>query len=481
MHRKLAFCSLLGVAMLGAATAFVGCTSILGDFEVAANAEGGTGKKNGDPCASGTECASTFCTDGVCCESACSGVCETCGVDKGKCTAVPDGTDPDKECKPEERPDSGGVAEPDAGSPITDGGPLEGGALDDGSTGLVNVPDGGFTQNEAPCVGSCNGARACKFPDKTTTCGTKFCNTSTQAGRFACDGKGHCDLDLEACSSFTCENDECRKTCAEQNDCQATHFCNISGVCQEKLANGLGCGNPDQCKSGFCVVEGGSGVCCNSECDASFGAGATCKKAGSVGKCQCSLNCGAGSCRLYYRDSDLDTFGDKDGTIAAGTAALGCDNAAPPAGFVASKTDCDDGDNRAKPGQTGWFADTTLGKGLRDFNCSGAIEKEIPEYPGSSCRFCYETKGEACEAENVCRAKGDQSRLSCALYKDVFCFPPGASCYSCGYSRFASNTYGFVANVDCGNSATPRSCGECSATGGGPPLIFNQPVQQRCH
>lgn len=30
----------------------------------------------GFPCGSGRECASTFCVDGVCCESACNGACE---------------------------------------------------------------------------------------------------------------------------------------------------------------------------------------------------------------------------------------------------------------------------------------------------------------------------------------------------------------------------------------------------------------------
>ena len=35
-------------------------------------------KPNGDPCGGANECQSDFCTDGVCCESACVGSCETC-------------------------------------------------------------------------------------------------------------------------------------------------------------------------------------------------------------------------------------------------------------------------------------------------------------------------------------------------------------------------------------------------------------------
>jgi hypothetical protein len=60
--------------------------------------------QNGDTCASGAECASTFCTDSVCCDMACGGLCESClgavvgsGSD-GTCGFVADMTDPENEC-----------------------------------------------------------------------------------------------------------------------------------------------------------------------------------------------------------------------------------------------------------------------------------------------------------------------------------------------------------------------------------------------
>ena len=58
---------------------------------------------DGDPCVLGTECQSGQCVDGVCCDTACGGVCEacvaskTCGVD-GACAPIVSGTDPDSEC-----------------------------------------------------------------------------------------------------------------------------------------------------------------------------------------------------------------------------------------------------------------------------------------------------------------------------------------------------------------------------------------------
>jgi hypothetical protein len=49
-------------------------------------------KANGSLCAAGTECGSGFCVDGVCCNSACSSPCQTCGT--GTCTSVTRAPDP---------------------------------------------------------------------------------------------------------------------------------------------------------------------------------------------------------------------------------------------------------------------------------------------------------------------------------------------------------------------------------------------------
>jgi hypothetical protein len=47
-------------------------------------------------CKYGTQCQSGFCADGVCCDRACTGACETCGG--GTCATVADGSDPKKAC-----------------------------------------------------------------------------------------------------------------------------------------------------------------------------------------------------------------------------------------------------------------------------------------------------------------------------------------------------------------------------------------------
>jgi len=61
------------------------------------NAAGACTLKNGQPCSTNGSCASNFCVDGVCCNTACNNVCVTCvgGGQNGTCHLVPAGqTDP---------------------------------------------------------------------------------------------------------------------------------------------------------------------------------------------------------------------------------------------------------------------------------------------------------------------------------------------------------------------------------------------------
>ncbi len=494
MTRTSTLASVFAIAVFGAAAAgFVGCTGILGSFEVedGPTPEGGTpgSKANGEACGVGSDCQSTFCTDGVCCEASCSGVCESCKLDgnKGKCLPVPDGTNPDNECKPEPLADAGVVTAPDADTPPPDGGDAGDAAIDAArpdAAGQINIPDGGLVPEEGKCTtGLCNGQRACKFPGKEVKCGTQFCNTSTVAAGLQCDGKGHCLLDLETCTSFVCENNECRVNCASSDDCQSTHFCDGADFkCKPKKGNGLSCTNPNECVTGFCVTEGvGPGVCCNSECDPAQIPGATCKQAGNVGKCKCSTNCGTGACRLFYKDADNDSFGDKTASVGLGTAVVGCDNASPPNGYSAEKTDCDDSDGNVRPNQTGYFGTANPKVGF-DYNCDGALQKYYAEYPGSTCRFCpASADGKTCPPGNsTCSTANQQSRLTCAPYTNILCLPPTTCGPTCGFSKFVSNTAGFPNAINCGSFSTYYNCGACAAVGGGAPITTSS-VQQLCH
>jgi hypothetical protein len=101
----------------------------------------GSGKcksKNGVACASASACASGFCVDGVCCESACDGTCVSCNqaARAGKCSFYAVASDPESEC----------------------------------------------ASGNDPCRSTCDGAGACDYPEWRTPCG--FCQT--------CDGNGVC-------------------------------------------------------------------------------------------------------------------------------------------------------------------------------------------------------------------------------------------------------------------------------------------------
>lgn len=53
----------------------------------------------GSGCSSGSDCQSGHCVDGVCCESGCDGVCESCNAgDAGTCAPDARRTDPRDEC-----------------------------------------------------------------------------------------------------------------------------------------------------------------------------------------------------------------------------------------------------------------------------------------------------------------------------------------------------------------------------------------------
>jgi hypothetical protein len=83
------------------------CVECLGDQhcvnEPCINNLCGATLPDGEACSGGNECQSGHCTDGVCCATACGGLCEacvatkTCG-DDGVCAPIVSGTDPDAEC-----------------------------------------------------------------------------------------------------------------------------------------------------------------------------------------------------------------------------------------------------------------------------------------------------------------------------------------------------------------------------------------------
>lgn len=398
---------------------------------------------NGVACMAGTDCMSGNCVDSVCCDTPCNGVCEQCNVPGavGVCTAAMMGTDPHMDC---------------AAKAASVGSSDDGGAGDaDGGAGTTPVA--------TMCAGTCNGMRACDFPGPSTSCGSNFCSDKTTSDTLGCDGNGSCVATGTMCVDFVCDpaNGNCKTMCNVDSDCQNGEFCNLNiNKCVLKHDLGTACTGADQCKTGFCS----SGVCCNTDCS---GTGQSCNSTGSVGKCQCQgVSCDAGvACQLYYRDFDMDTFGDATGTVAAGTAKYGCasgTNSVLP-GFVADNTDCNDNDKNQFKGQTKYFY-TPSSRGDYDYNCDGdpnGPEKETPEYPGTYCGFwsgCLFNGG--CGEAGTCGTAGAQSALGGAYSCN------GRICVAC-CSTNTNATSGFTQTVACGATAFEYFCGTCGAASTG--------------
>ncbi len=397
---------------------------------------------NGEACAQPAQCGSGYCTDGVCCDSACTGVCESCAVvgALGHCSAVPSGLDPDSECR---------------GTPTLS---VDGGLGDGGD--FSNV-DGGSFVNYTPCVGACNGKRACGFPDGKTACGAPYCSEANQRASFVCDGKGGCEVAKQDCPGTFCQAGQCPSQCDEPADCTVGNYCNgATSQCAPIKANGLLCDLAYECQTGFCE----RGVCCNQACAPP----GSCDDAGHEGVCRCGGKvCGPGiACKLFYRDLDQDTFGDRYGTLENFNARAGCTGDTPPSGFVDNDLDCDDADARANPNATDFYDQPSLGRGIFDYNCDGQLSKETREHASGACVFCSGPT-DACASSSTCSSNGQGAVMTCEAGL-TFCGCGNFLCFCsrCGAGIFSSPGAGFVGTVACGDTGDYRVCGSCATAGG---------------
>lgn len=204
----------------GAAVATDGASTLIGapgDDDVAADAGMAFAfllrLENGDPCTDGAECASGFCVDGVCCESACDGGAEA------SCSA----------CS------------------------VAAGSTADGVCGFASQ---GTECAEAVCSG------ATELQPASTCDGQGTC---TAEATTACE------------TGYVCREGACLDSCASPPDCADGYYCSESNTCLALLGNGEPCDDESQCESGYCVgavccneaCEGGA--CGGGTCDTGSG------------------------------------------------------------------------------------------------------------------------------------------------------------------------------------------------------------------
>ena len=206
-------------------------------------------KPVGAGCGVGTECASGFCVDGVCCAQMACGSCQACNVagKAGSCQPVPPGAaDPRGMC----------TAAP---------------ASSCGQTG------------------KCDGNGACQRYPVGTVCLNGSCNGNTPVGASTCNAAGVCAAPAAgaSCAPSVCRAGACVASCASDADCVAPNHC-VGTLCRRR-AQGAACAGNDECDNGQCV----DGVCCAS---ASCGLCQACNVSGFLGSC---ANVGAGQPDLH--------------------------------------------------------------------------------------------------------------------------------------------------------------------------------------
>lgn len=232
-------------------------------------------KFQGEVCSEGTECASTYCVDGFCCDRSCDGQCQSCGEQNnlGTCITVT-GT-------------PRGVRQPCAAMDVA-------------------------------CVGRCMGSSAtqCGYPAGETTCGSATCSSDFVVNPApVCSGSGTC-------------------IAGGVSSCPAGKFCR-NGTCIAQLVDGSPCSASAQClhatcANGFCCPSGltwcGTSCVSLSSSDSNCGA---CGRACSSGStcsggacylldgqaCTTGTQCLSAACTIFYQDWDSNLCGRADEAV----------------------------------------------------------------------------------------------------------------------------------------------------------------------
>ncbi|MEZ4312289.1 MAG: hypothetical protein R3F14_30030 [Polyangiaceae bacterium] len=215
-----------------------GCRGLLG-FE-----ERG-GLSDGAPCDRADDCATGFCLDGVCCESACDGLCDTCTAEgsAGLCVLRPQGAS----CGSGLICDAAGTCRT---PPVGTGEPCV--AADDCESDV--------------CIDNVCCERACENDESCTPEGLCLPNNGSPCSAPSECASGHCEDEI----------------CCEQA-CASGQRCSSDGVCRSLL--GETCESDTQCDSQSCA----DGFCCDTPC----------------GACQrCDVQ--PGTCSPLPRDTDPD-------------------------------------------------------------------------------------------------------------------------------------------------------------------------------
>ncbi|MBK7861238.1 MAG: DUF11 domain-containing protein [Archangiaceae bacterium] len=313
-------------------------------------------KSRGVGCSSQAECGSGQCVDGVCCNTACTGQCESCAV-----------------------AGSVGTCSPSSGAPA-------GGRAACASDGSA-------------CGGTCDGSSraACSYPTASTQCRSASCAAGVETHQASCDGAGACPAPVTAaCNPYVCGATACGTSCTADAQCSSGFFCS-NAVCVPKTQPGTTCSRDGECGTGNCV----DGVCCNSACNGQCEA---CDVTGHVG--ECSPATGAPHAGRAACDGDGSTCnGQCDGVARASCAYPGantnCRAASCAAGQATLAAVCD-GQGNCPSVQTQACNPYVCGASACKGNCQ--VDADCSSGNWCSAGLCEPKKlpGITCGADNQC-------------------------------------------------------------------------------
>jgi hypothetical protein len=213
----------------------------------------------GGGCATGDDCVSGVCEDGICCAGACSGTCMTCSKGAGACVTVTGADDPNT-CTAANTCDAAGACKLKNGEPCPGGGAAcQSGLCVDGLCCNAACGGGCDSCNQPGHLGMCSLALA-RDPGGAPSCAPYVCNGTSascpsscshdsdcatgnvcNAKASICQSAGTCDGDhttvgatgtVQDCSPYKCNaNGGCKPSCQSVDDCVAPNACDPSGQC----------------------------------------------------------------------------------------------------------------------------------------------------------------------------------------------------------------------------------------------------------
>jgi alpha-tubulin suppressor-like RCC1 family protein len=266
----------------------------------------------GAACTENIVCSTGFCVNGVCCNEACSGICQACtaalkgeGSD-GTCGEIAIGTDPANECAGGTCSGTIGCSMAGNGAVCTSGNQCASGHCADGiccdsacsgtcdactaakkGSGLDGacgpIANGSDPDNE--CVnGACDGASTCRLDNAQICSGDPQCLSGFCVDGYCCNNS--CNGTCVACSKAkkgTGQNGTCGNIVKGTDPDAECGGLTCSGVGDCLSLNGETCSTSAECASNYCR----DGVCCNTACNGTCLACSAAKKGQGIdGTCE---------------------------------------------------------------------------------------------------------------------------------------------------------------------------------------------------